>query len=762
MAYWNWLYNHPCYPGELAPVCLPCYNTSMTQTLQRLRFPLAIGLLLACYAAWLLWGSTDPWERYWLGSLSIVVGGAATAGLAVWLSGVVAPEARSGYRLLGLGLGVWAFNDLLRMVLLAVRPDFLLRPNVCDVLYLPGALLSGAGLARLPRALPSSGSRMRRWLDITLTSLASLTLIYLLAVQPRLNAPQAGGNPLGILYPLSDLALLLLVVNLLLISDARRPGLPFGWLTAALVIYTLTDLLYAAALGQGSYQIGAATDLGWAVGDALWLAVLLRTPFAIRALNPAESRRSGAGFLQGGVARLQSLLPILAVLVLGWFVLLDWQLSNELNQPVLAVTVLLVLGLIARQGLVTGEVEYEQYAGLVKSVAEPAFICDENGRLTLVNPALSMASGYSEAELTSRTLADLLPEPPGAYSWLDLARLEQQGEVQGWSGETVLLRRGGERLPVFLSLRPVLSSSARRLTIAGTAHDLSLQKRQQAALQAAYERIAADRAELERLNRELEQRVAEKTADLSQAYQQLEAQNRMLRELDRLKSDFVSLVSHELRAPLTNIKSGIELLMYGTRPLSGRSSQILTLVQAEIERLTHFVETILDLSALDAGKLPLYPAPLPVSRIYTALQNQIAHLPDAGRVRWSLPENCPAVLADEQALTSILFHLLDNAFKYAPQGEIEVSAGVENGRLWLQVRDHGAGLPPDALPHLFEQFYRHDSQDNRTVYGHGLGLYIVRRLVEAMQGEVRAENHPQGGACFTCWLPLAEMGEPEG
>ncbi|MFZ6018837.1 MAG: ATP-binding protein, partial [Chloroflexota bacterium] len=610
---------------------------------------------------------------------------------------------------------------------------------------------------------PSSGSRLRRWLDITLTSLASLALIYLLAVQPRLDAPPASGNPLGILYPLSDLGLLLVVINLLLISDARRPALSFGWLIAALVVYTLTDSLYASALLQGSYQIGAVTDLGWAVGDALWLAALLRTPSAAVILEPSRKHRPSAPFfLQGGLARLQSLLPILAVLLLGWFVLLDWQLNSQLNQPVLWVAVLLALGLIARQGLVTGEIEYEQYAGLVKSVAEPAFICDENGRLTLVNPALSMASGYSEAELTTRTLADLLPEPRGAYSWLDLAKSEQQGEGRGWSGETVLLRRDGELLPVFLSLRPVLSSGDRRLMIACTAHDLSLQKRQQAALQAAYERIAADRAELERLNRELEQRVAEKTADLSQAYQQLEAQNRMLRELDRLKSDFVSLVSHELRAPLTNIKSGIELLMYGTRPLSGRSSQIIALVQAEIERLTHFVETILDLSALDAGKLPLYPAPLPVSRIYTALQNQIAHLPDAGRVRWLLPPGSPAVLADEQALTSILFHLLDNAFKYAPEGEIEVSAGVDGARLWLQVRDHGAGLPGDALPHLFEQFYRHDSQDNRTIYGHGLGLYIVRRLVEAMQGEVRAENHPQGGACFTCWLPLAEVGESEG
>ncbi|MEW6505755.1 MAG: PAS domain-containing sensor histidine kinase [Chloroflexota bacterium] len=735
----------------------------MTQTLQRLRFPLAVCLLLMLYAAWLLWGSTDPWERYWLGNFSILAGGAAAAATAGWLSTVVEGDARRGYRLLGMGLGVWALNDLLRMTLLAAMPGFLLRPNLCDVLYLPGALLIAAGLVRFPRPLPSSGSRLRRWLDVTLTSLASLTLIYLLAVQPRLNAPPAAGNPLGILYPLADLVLLLVVADLLLLSDARRFSLPFGWLTAALAVIALTDLLYATALFQGNYQIGSVTDLGWAVGDALWLAVLLRTPFAIRLLTPGGEVSQPAGrLLQSGLVRLQSLLPILAVLVLGWFVLLDWQLTDQFNQPVLGVTVLLVLGLIARQGLVTGEVEFEQYAGLVKSVAEPAFICDETGRLTLVNPALAAATGYSEADLTSRTLTDLLPEPPGAYSWLDLAKIEQEDEVRGWSGETVLLRSSGERLPVFLSLRPVLSSSAKRLTIAGTAHDLSLQKRQQAALQAAYERIAADRAELERLNRELEQRVAEKTADLSQAYQQLEAQNRMLRELDRLKSDFVSLVSHELRAPLTNIKSGIELLMYGTRPLSGRSSQILSLVQAEIERLTHFVETILDLSALDAGKLPLYPAPLPVRRIYTALQNQIAHLPEADRVRWSLPEDCPAVLADEQALISVLFHLLDNAFKYAPQGEIEVSAGAENGRLWLRVRDHGGGLPPDALPHLFEQFYRHDSQDNRTVYGHGLGLYIVRRLVEAMQGEVCAENHPQGGACFTCWLPLVEVNESDG
>ncbi|MEN4013705.1 MAG: PAS domain-containing sensor histidine kinase [Chloroflexota bacterium] len=733
----------------------------MTAALRRLGLPLAAAVFLSLYAAWLLWGSTDAWERFWVGNLAILLTGASAAWLAGWLSTTVPPRQRSALRRLFAGLALWAFNDLLRMVLLALDPALLLRPNLCDLLFLPGALLIGWGLVCLPRPARSSGSRLRRWLDITLTSLAALALIYLLVLQPRLAEAPGIGNPLGILYPLGNLALLLLLANLFLLDDAHRRLDGYAWLTAALAVFTLTDLLYATALRLGNYQIGSAADLGWAVGDTLVLSALLKPPFSPAAQRSQELARPARRIFQGGLARFQSLLPVLAVLVLGWYTLLDWQLRGVFNQPVLWVTVLLALGLIARQGVVTGEVEYEQYASLVNSVAEPAFVCDERGRLNLVNPALAAACGYSQAELLNRPLEDVLDQPPEGSRWLNLAREGGVDNLAGWSGETALRRQDGSLLPVFLSLRPVVSATRRRLTVAGTAHDLSLQKRQQAALQAAYERIAADRAELERLNRELEQRVAEKTADLSEAYRRLEAQNRLLLELDRLKSDFVSLVSHELRAPLTNIKSGIELLMHGTRPLSGRSSQILYLVQAEIERLTRFVETILDISALEAGKLPLYPAPLPLTRAQTSLNNQIAHLSSAQRVRWDIPPDLPAALVDEQALNSILFHLLDNAFKYAPEGEIEVSAGLEGARIWLRVRDHGRGLPPEALPHLFEQFYRHDREDNRAVYGHGLGLYIVRRLLEAMRGDIRAENHPLGGAQFTCWLPLAEVSEAD-
>jgi signal transduction histidine kinase len=310
-------------------------------------------------------------------------------------------------------------------------------------------------------------------------------------------------------------------------------------------------------------------------------------------------------------------------------------------------------------------------------------------------------------------------------------------------------------VPVSLSLRPLSTGRAGRLALAGTAHDLTEVKRQQSALQQAYERLATTHMQLELLNSQLEQRVQEKTASLSDAYAQLERQNMALQELDRLKSDFVSLVSHELRAPLTNISGGIELVLARSRKLPKNDQETLTLVQAEIVRLTRFIETILDLSALDAGRMPLYPAPLDLSAVVDGLKRQMVHLPAAERVTWSLPADLPAFQADERALFSILFHLLDNAAKYAPSGPIQVAAGVEGGRGWISVTDEGEGIPEPDIPLLFTRFFRSRTSDSQSVYGHGLGLYIVHHLLEAMDGKIEVVNRPNKGACFTCWLPLA-------
>ena len=112
-------------------------------------------------------------------------------------------------------------------------------------------------------------------------------------------------------------------------------------------------------------------------------------------------------------------------------------------------------------------------------------------------------------------------------------------------------------------------------------------------------------------------------------------------------------------------------------------------------------------------------------------------------------------MADEQALESVFFHLFDNALKYTPEGEIWVRGWVEGASVYIAVSDAGPGIPPEERERVFELFHRVDTSDSREVYGYGLGLPMVRRLLEAMEGGIRIEQDPRGGARLVFWLRLA-------
>jgi PAS domain S-box-containing protein len=711
-------------------------------------------VFLALYTAWLLWGRSGPWERLLVGNLVMVFTG-LVALVTAWKarSQQSQPRLRSAWSWLVAGLVLWPLGDLLRMAYQILAPALVYHITLLDAVYLLGSIAFWMGLLVYPRLPRLVFGRLVLLFDAGLTAAAALTMVWLIVLKPAVASlpGQGGGNPLAVLYPLADLISLILLMSLFLVADVRHLPAPFGWISLGLMAYTISDLAYASLLVGGQYQTGNPIDLGWVLGDGLI------TLAALSQLRTSKADQQSFQWVKSKlIPRLQALLPLLTTLVLGWYALLTWQLHGQPDQLGLWVTVVLGLGLVARQGIITGEIELQKYASLVNSVAEPAFVCDNRGRLRLMNPALLETAGYANLqELLGYSLENLVQIPAGTIGLLS------QGLSRGWSGELALHRRDGSSIPVYLSLRLLKPSGSDRLALAGTAHDLSDQKRQQAALQAAYEQIASDRTMLEQLNVQLEEKVVEKTASLSQAYSQLEQQHKALQELDQLKSDFISMVSHELRAPLTNINGGIELLLAGKYPVSDGVRQNLTLVQAEIERLTRFVETILDLSALDAGRAPLYPAPASLHPITETLCQQMSHREGAERVCWDVPEDLPPLLADEQALTSVLFHLLDNALKYAPQGAITVSAGAQDGQAWIKVTDEGPGIPAEALPLIFDRFYRLNSADSQMIYGHGLGLYIVKRLLEAMHGEISAENRPQGGACFTCWLPLVEEKEEE-
>jgi signal transduction histidine kinase len=167
------------------------------------------------------------------------------------------------------------------------------------------------------------------------------------------------------------------------------------------------------------------------------------------------------------------------------------------------------------------------------------------------------------------------------------------------------------------------------------------------------------------------------------------------------------------------------------------------------------VGTILDLSALEAGKFPLRPEPVPLPEVVGVVCRRFPDADAGNRLSIEIPPGYPLLLADERALHSVLFHLLDNAFKYAPEGEVRVRAWTEGAVALVAVSDSGPGIPPPERERVFEMFHRLDTTDAREVYGHGLGLNLARRLVEAMEGGIRVEEAERGGARVVFWLPAA-------
>ncbi|MFQ5613951.1 MAG: ATP-binding protein [Anaerolineae bacterium] len=285
----------------------------------------------------------------------------------------------------------------------------------------------------------------------------------------------------------------------------------------------------------------------------------------------------------------------------------------------------------------------------------------------------------------------------------------------------------------------------------------------EAQLQQLVEQLKQAEEEVRQANVVLEHKVAERTQSLLDAYQKVAEQNEALQALDRLKSEFVSLVSHELRAPLTSINGGLELILAFSNDLEPDVRDSLQVMSQESTRLTRLVENILNVSSLEAGQLRLNIGPVALPPlIERAVQGHLIGAPDH-RFQIDIVEDLPLALADEVCLYDILYNLVDNAVKYGAgpdDGEIKVTAGYDpatgssaDGMVWISVADNGPGIEPEDQAKIFDSFHRLNGQENREVYGHGLGLYFARKLVEAQSGQIWVESKPGQGSRFTLTLP---------
>jgi signal transduction histidine kinase len=267
--------------------------------------------------------------------------------------------------------------------------------------------------------------------------------------------------------------------------------------------------------------------------------------------------------------------------------------------------------------------------------------------------------------------------------------------------------------------------------------------------------VAIDNArayqQLEQLTQTLEKRVRERT-------QELEAANEQLRELDELKSSFVSTVSHELRTPMTSIKGYVDNILDGlTGVLTEKQSYYLNRVQYNVERLTRMINDLLDLSRIEARRVELRLGTVCMRDLVTDVVEgfQRAAAEKGIALHTNFHDELPAIQGDRDKLHQVLTNLIQNAIKFTPKGgQVRVESQVrDDGFLMVGVSDTGSGIPPHELDRVFEKFYRGESVPTED-RGSGLGLPIAKSLVELHRGRIWAESTLGQGSRFSFTLPV--------
>ena len=226
-------------------------------------------------------------------------------------------------------------------------------------------------------------------------------------------------------------------------------------------------------------------------------------------------------------------------------------------------------------------------------------------------------------------------------------------------------------------------------------------------------------------------------------------------EADKLRVAVLTSLSHDLRTPLASILGAATTLLTGGLYDARQTRELLSTVREEAERLDRFVGNLLDMSRLEAGALGVKPQTVDVVELVEAAVKRLARRLADHRTQMDLPADLPPVSVDPVLLEQAIVNLLDNAAKYAPPGSlIRIGAAAAGGRVVLRIEDEGPGIPAEALPHIFDKFYRAREADRR-VAGTGLGLAVARGFVEAFAGTLGAGNRAEGGAVLTISLPRA-------
>ncbi|MGB9592928.1 MAG: ATP-binding protein [Anaerolineae bacterium] len=358
---------------------------------------------------------------------------------------------------------------------------------------------------------------------------------------------------------------------------------------------------------------------------------------------------------------------------------------------------------------------------IIQNMADGVLVLDREDRISTCNPALRNILGILREDLVGRSIHEFRgsPDPGLAALWeIGAPSADLMEQLQAMSYDSA----SASEMPFVVRREVSLSAPLNRIVMVYTT-----QLRDLAHNPMGQVRLVRD------ITRE--------------------------RELDRMKSDFVSIVSHELRTPLFYIKGFIELLLQGKAEDPKVRTEFLNIIRDQTDHLSKLVEDILDTAKMEQGSLVLKRERVPVEDlIRQAVADAEGMAANAGvELRVEVAEPLPEVIGDFVRLKQVMTNLIGNAIKFSKSGSVAIVRGLRKpDEVWVQVQDQGAGIPAHSLPHVFDKFFQAESSQTRSTGGVGLGLYIARHIVENLGGRIWAESEPGKGSTFTFALPVQE------
>jgi PAS domain S-box-containing protein len=411
----------------------------------------------------------------------------------------------------------------------------------------------------------------------------------------------------------------------------------------------------------------------------------------------------------------------------------------------------------------------EQFRRLVEAVKDYAiFMLDADGRVATWNAGAERIKGYRADEIIGRHFSIFYPQESVARGWpeqeLVAARERGSFEDENWR-----VRQDGSMFWANVVITAVYDDSGGLRGYAKVTRDLTERRRAEEELRAAH----AD----------LEQRVAQRTAELSEANSKLRLEIERRRSLeselravgdelrkralelaqaDRQKNEFLAMLAHELRNPMAPIANGLEIL--GRSASDPRSAAMTEMMRRQLDTLVRLVDDLLDVSRIVQNRIELHRERVSLDQVVQAALETVGPVIEAHghHIRIALPEGPVAVDGDVVRLGQVLANLLLNAAKFSDRpATIELAAEYIYGSVAIHVRDQGIGIAPDLLPRVFDLFAQGDHSLDRSRGGLGIGLTLSRRLVELHGGTLTASSAGPGqGSEFVVQLP-AELDGPD-